>query len=99
MDNSVTTEQIGILEGYDSGGKWAEIIIDGKEYSMKYGELINLSCYIPGYIWDQRNEETVDEIRSILPDWPNGARVKHLNGKIVAIWIPTKNVWVRQKGS
>lgn len=91
MDNITMVEQIGILESYEHSGKWIEMVISGKESSMEYGYLRQLAFYLPDYIWYQE----VKEITKVIPSWPEGARVKHIHGKIVAIWIPTKNIWLR----
>ena len=93
MDKANTNEQIGILESYEHSGKRIEMIISGKESSMKYGYLEELAFYLPDHIWYQE----VKEITKVIPSWPEGARVKHIHGEIVAIWIPTKNIWLREK--
>ena len=93
MDNITIVEQIGILESYEHSGKWIEMVISGKESSMKYGYLRNLAFTLPDRLWDHE----VKEITKVIPHWPEGARVKHIHGEIVAIWIPTKNIWLREK--
>lgn len=93
MSDSDSVEKIGILESYEHSGKWIEMVIDGKESSMKYGYLRFLAFTLPDRLWYHE----VEEITKVIPRWPEGARVKHVHGEIVAIWIPTKNLWIRQK--
>lgn len=93
MGNSTVVEQIGILESYEHSGKWIEMVISGKESSMKYGYLRQLAFVLPDRLWYKE----VEAITKVIPRWPEGARVKHVHGEIVAIWIPTKSIWLREK--
>lgn len=97
MSNPTLIERIGILESYTPVGKWVELVISGEESSMKYGELMNLYYYLVEETWGSKYRQETDAILKINPNWPIGAKVKHLEGRIVAIWIPTKDVWVRIK--
>lgn len=97
MDNSTEIEQIGILENFETyGDKWVRLIIDGNESTMKFGNLIYLSCSLVEVIWGgSKHRLEVDAIRKIIPGWPKGSKVKHRDGEVVAVWVPTKNVWLR----
>lgn len=90
-------EQVGILEKVDNLGKWAEIVVSGKESSMKYGDLSHLCFYLPDVIWGSKYTSEVSAITALIPTWPEGAKVKCSYGNLVAIWIPTKKVWLRTR--
>lgn len=99
MNNSTVVEQIGILESYEpEGDKWVRLTIDGTESTMKLGDLFYLSCSLVEEIWGgSKHRREVDDIRKNIPEWPKGSKVKHRDGRVVAIWVPTKNIWLREK--
>lgn len=92
---------VGILEKWEMcewNSKWAELVIDGEEYSMKYGNLTHLVYTLPDMVWPVGKRATYfDLIVKEYPGWPVGYKVKHIHGEIVALWVPTKGVWLRAK--
>lgn len=92
-------EQIGVIEKTVDCGKWVEYWIDGVYSSMKGGDLYYLVYHLPEIVWGYGTYSEVEEIVKLVPDWPIGAKVKQVPGNIVAVWIPTRKVWLRVKGS
>lgn len=93
-------KQVGILEKVtrcEYAEKWAEIVVSGKESSMKYGNLSYLCFHLPEVLWGGKYTSEVDAIAKLIPTWPEGARVKCCDGDVVAVWVPTKKLWLRTK--
>lgn len=85
-------EVIKTIEAWgEDHGKWHGLIIEGKEEFYKRGIIYDLAWDLPRQVWyDQWNVD--------LPnDWPIGAKIKTINGNVVAMYYPNKGVWLRFK--